>query len=532
MRPNVSPQGATPAPASSPRLRHNHDMTRRVAVAATGPASADAALAVVEVGGNAVDAAIAAMVAAMTTEPAIVSVLGGAFVTVWPAGGDPEVIDGNVEMPGRGRPRERFGAGLREITTTYGGGLTLYAGHGSVATPGAFAALGVAHDRHGQARWTDVLAPSVAAARGGYTIGGAAGRYLALMWDSVFAWDPHTPPLVCRADGSPLQPGDVATNRELADTLEQIGAEGARSLYTGDLGARIAADSDERGGLVTAADLAAYRAVVRAPVRIGLGPWDLATNPPPSVGGPMLAVMLREVATGQPSWERVIEVQRAVLGYRRGVHDLSLDLEEDGYALLERVERYGLAGLPTSSSTAHVSVVDSDGNLCAITASSGYGSGATVPGTGMMLNNCLGEPELNRLGLHVLAPGTRLASNMAPSVGRTREGVGLAVGSPGADRITTALMQVLQRHCVQGVPLQASIDAPRLHVRWLDDGTPRVDHEDADGIVEAARSLDLRTFSHGHQSMFFGGVGAAAVHPDGSLEAAGDPRREAAIRVG
>lgn len=508
-------------------------MGRRVAVAATGPASAEAGLAAAAAGGNAVDAAIAAMVAAMTTEPGIVSVLGGAFVSVWPAGGEPEVVDGNVEMPGRGLPRERFGSGLREITTTYGGGVTLYAGHGSVATPGAFAAFGVAHDRHGRAAWTDVLGPSVDAARNGYAIGAAAASYLAITGDSVFAWDPNTPPLVRRADGSPLQAGDTASNPDLADTLEQVVAEGARSLYTGDLAARIAADSEERGGLVTAADLAAYRAAVRTPVRIAVGDWDLATNPPPSVGGPMLAVMLRELAAGGDEWDwrRVIDVQRTVLGYRHRVHDLSTDLEEDGYALLEQVERHGLAGLPTSSSTAHVSAVDSDGMACAITASSGYGSGATVPGTGMMLNNCLGEPELNRLGLHALEPGTRLASNMAPSVARHPDGSVLAVGSPGADRITTALMQVLGRHGLLRQAIPDAIEAPRVHVRILDDGSARVDHEDDEAVLAAAAELGLPTYSHGSQSMFFGGVGAAWQSGDGALHAAGDPRREAATRV-
>jgi gamma-glutamyltranspeptidase/glutathione hydrolase len=512
-------------------------MGRRVAVAATGPASADAGMAAAAAGGNAVDAAIAAIVAAMTTEPGIVSPLGGAFVTIWPAGGDPEVVDGNVEMPGRGLPRERFGQGLREITTTYGGGLTLYAGHGSVATPGAFAALGVAHDRHGSAAWTDVLAPSVAAARGGYAIGGAAASYLALTGDSVFGWDPNTGPLVRREDGSALQAGDIATNPDLADTLEQIGAQGARSLYTGELAARIAADSDARGGLLTEADLAAYRAVVRAPVRLSIGDWDIATNPPPSVGGPMLAVMLRELAGadgrggGDWDWVRVIDVQRRVLTYRARVHDLSKDLEEDGYALLEQVERHGLAALPTSSSTAHVSAADSDGTVCAITASSGYGSGATVPGTGMMLNNCLGEPELNRLGLHALTPGTRLASNMAPSVGRRDDGSALAVGSPGADRITTALMQVIGRNALLGMEIGDAIEAPRAHVRILDGDSVRVDHEDDEAIVAAAAELGLPTYSHGPLSMFFGGVGAAWVTADGSLAAAGDPRRAAATRV-
>ena len=506
-------------------------MDRRVSIAATGPASADAGLAAAAAGGNAVDVAIAAMVSAMTTEPGIVSAAGGAFVSIWPAGGDPELIDGNVEMPGRGQDPDRFGDGLREVRTSYGGGLTLYAGHGSVATPGAFAALGIAHDRHGSAPWREVLAPSIDAARTGYSIGGAAARYLAITGDLVFGWDEHTWPLVRGADGRIVTAGQQATNPDLADTLEQISVEGARSLYTGDLAARIAADSAARGGLVTAADLAAYRAVVRTPLRLGVGEWDLALNPPPSVGGPMLAVMLRELAAAGWDWSRIIDIQRRVLSFRHQVHDLSTDLEEDGYALLESIDRNGLAGLPTSSSTAHVSAVDSDGTICAITASSGYGSGATVPGTGLMLNNCLGEPELNRLGLHALAPGTRLASNMAPSVARSSSGSALAIGSPGADRITTALMQVLGRHCLSGTPMQEAIDAPRVHVRILDDGTPRVDHEDDPEISAAIERLGLQSFSHGATSMFFGGVGAARRLADGSLDAAGDPRREAATRV-
>jgi gamma-glutamyltranspeptidase/glutathione hydrolase len=246
----------------------------------------------------------------------------------------------------------------------------------------------------------------------------------------------------------------------------------------------------------------------------------------------MLAVMLRELAApGDWDWGKVIEVQRQVLSYRHGVHDLSTDLEEDGYVHLETIERHGLAGLPTTTSTAHVSAADSEGTVCAITASSGYGSGATVPGTGILLNNCLGEPELNRLGLHALAPGTRLASNMAPSVGRRRDGASLAVGSPGADRITTALMQVLGRFCLHGDELQDAIDAPRVHVRIMDDGTPRVDHEDDEAVVAAVAELGLDSYSHGSQSMFFGGVGAVVRSPAGSLQAAGDPRREAATRV-
>ncbi len=111
----------------------------------------------------------------------------------------------------------------------------------------------------------------------------------------MFGWDEHTAALVRRADGTAFAAGEQVANPDLGTTLEHLGDRGADDLYTGELAARIAEDSATRGGLVTAADLAAYRAVVRTPLRMRLGDWDVATNPPPSVGGPMLAVMLREL---------------------------------------------------------------------------------------------------------------------------------------------------------------------------------------------------------------------------------------------
>ncbi len=513
-------------------LVKNPSVTRRVAVAATGPVSVHAGLSAARAGGNAVDAAIAAMVAAMSTEPGVVSALGGAFVTVWPAGGEPEVIDGNVEMPGRGQPHERFGSGVLKVDVAYGGGVTLFVGLGSAATPGAFAALGLAHERHGAASWADVMAPSISAVRSGYRLGAAAASYLAITHETVFGWDENTRDELRRPDGSPLQAGDTVRSEHLADALALIADEGHRCIYTGEIGRRIAADSAARSGLITRADLAAYQPTVRTPLRLQLGDWDLATNPPPSIGGPVLTVMLQELLTrGTREWRDVIDIQRRVLSYRHAVHDLSGDQEEDGYALLETVSRNGLASLPTSSSTAHVSAIDSDGTACAITASSGYGSGATVPGTGMHLNNCLGEPELNRLGLHALAPGTRLASNMAPTTARSADGGALAIGTPGADRITTALMQVLARYCLYDVPLQQAIDKPRLHVRILEDGSPRIEYEEDPEVGEAVAASGLPLVRHDRQAMFFGGVGAAHRSTTGELTAAADPRREAATGV-
>jgi gamma-glutamyltranspeptidase/glutathione hydrolase len=507
------------------------------AIAAPSPAAAQAGLRVSRCGGSAVDSAVAAIVVAMCTEPGIVSPLGGGFAAVWPPGRDPEVIDGNVEMPGRGLPEERLGTGLRKITTSYGGGVTMYAGHGSVATPGSFAALGQAHRRHGRLPWADVLAPAIEVTRSGYRLGTSAASYLAITATTLFGWDPQTAALLLDEQGRPLTAGTLIRDHALSGTLQLVADRGVDELYVGELGRAIAADCAAREGLVTAADLTAYRAVVRPALTSELGPWTLATNPPPSIGGPLLTVMLAELLarTGR-TWADVIEIQDHVLRYRHGVHDFSEDLEEDGYTLLDLVARQGLRGLalppPTAPSTVHVSVVDDEGMACGITASSGYGSGATVPGTGLMLNNCLGEPELNRRGVHVLASGTRLASNMAPTVARRGDDAVLAIGSPGADRITTALMQVLARYCLMGVPLADAIDRPRLHVKVVDGEGARLEYEQDDELAAAAAASHLPATVHPARSMYFGGVAAALRERGGELTAAADPRREAATAVG
>jgi gamma-glutamyltranspeptidase/glutathione hydrolase len=401
-----------------------------------------------------------------------------------------------------------------------------------VATPGAVTACELAVEELGTLPWAAVVAPSEVACRAGYPIGSAAARYLDFTAHSLFGLDPEALRLVTRDDGTPVRPGDVTSNHLLADVLALVAHEGASVLTTGEIGRAMVDDMERHGGLVTRRDLAEYTPLVRPPVRRVVGDWDLAVNPPPSVGGPMLAAMLGELATrGSFGWDDVLEIQQAVLRYRIEVHDLSPDLDTAGHELLLQVDRHGMAGLPTSASTANISVVDADGTACAVTVSSGYGAGITVPGTGILLNNALGEPELNRLGLHRLAPGTRLASNMAPTTGRTGDGRVLAIGSPGADRITTALMQVLGHGCLHDADLTTAIEAPRLHVRFDTDGVPVVEHETDPGIADALERAGWRGVDHGRLQMFFGGVGAAYRRQDGHLEAAGDPRREAAVEV-
>lgn len=240
----------------------------------------------------------------------------------------------------------------------------------------------------------------------------------------------------------------------------------------------------------------------------------------------MLAAMLIACANlGDASWtsaalKRLIQSQRACLDYRKQHLDLAEDVGAAAARLIETARDGQLPGQWTSASTVHTSVVDDTGMGCAITASSGYGSGEMPAGTGLWLNNCLGEIELNRRGLDAGPCGTRLPSNMAPSVAR-RDGAVLAVGSPGADRITTALQQFLISYLQMKMPLEDAIAHPRVHIDTSGEQVRLMSEPGLD-----LPDVDLPTKVFPDISMYFGGVGAAVFDSDAGLLCAADPRRE------
>ena len=481
-----------------------------VAVAAPNDLAAQAGVGVAADGGNAVDAAVAAAFTTMVTEPGLVSLAAGGYVSVQPEDGDPVTVDGGVEMPGRGLAQDRFGGATWDVSTAYAGGTRMTVGPGSVATPGAVKALEEAWRRYGRLPWRRLLEPAVEAARG-FPHGTASHYYLSYVHDDVFGWHPESRRAIHTDDGALVAPGETVVVPHLSDTVACLAEQGADALYGGELGALVADHVTDQGGILTRADLAAYEAVARRPLVVVTGEWQLATNPPPAAGGVVVAKLL-EVLDGLPagaSWSpeelRVLaRAQALVLGADR------LDA--------------------TSPSTAAVSAVDDRGGACAVTVSSGYGSGVMVPGTGLALNNCLGEQELVAGDPHSLRPGTRLNSNMAPTVGRrTIDGAALAIGSPGSDRIPTALAQVLALFTA-GLDLHGAIAHPRMHVRVRPAEDPAVllDHE-VDLAVPDDIGLTARAMPA--HSMYFGGVAAALWTPSLGLLAAGDPRRAGAVAV-
>ena len=500
-------------------------MGTKVAVATTSSGAADVAAEVAELGGNAVDCAIAAAIYSTNTEPGVCALAGSAYVTVWPAAADPVTIDGNVAVPGIGR-QEGPAPPADQVHMEYGGSVNTVVGPASVAVPGTPAALDLAATRYAALDWRQLVAPTIRAARDGFPLSSACHYYLQYSGDAIFGRSDDGHGALHHADGSLREAGSTIRVPHLAESLEVIADDGCRAFYEGAIAEKITAHVEGRGGLLTARDLQSYEPIVRDSLTVDVDDWRVATNPPPAVGGAVLSAMLLAFAQNPVrEWDaeavrQLVRVQEAALSYRME----KLDLAEDPAAAI--AELLGLArsgellSRRRSGATVHTSAVDDTGLACAITASSGYGSGEMPAGTGLWLNNCLGELELNRHGLEASPPGRRLPSNMAPTTARC-DGRVLAMGSPGADRITTALHQFIINYTQLRLGLFDAVAHPRVH---LDIGAEEPNLAVEPGLDVPDTGYPL--VRHDAINMYFGGVGAALFDAQHGFEVAADPRRE------
>jgi gamma-glutamyltranspeptidase/glutathione hydrolase len=506
-------------------------MSNRVAVATTSELAADAAQGIAENGGNAVDCAIAAAMCSINTEPGVCALAGGAYVTIWIPGREPVTIDGNVAVPGFGLPRD-YRVQAATVHMEYGGGIGTVAGPGSVAVPGTPAALHLASTDYGHLPWRELLRPSIAAAREGFPFSAACHYYLGYSGEPIFGRSQDGHAALHTRDGSLRPVKSKIIVPHLADSLAAIAEEGSRVFYEGHIGQRIARHVQDAGGLLTVEDMRRYEPIARPSLKVRSGEWIVATNPPPAIGGAVLAAMLlafqdqRIDEWSAESLRRLMRVQEAAMTYRKDQLDLCDDVTPAANAMLELAHSGQLLSRWASAATVHTSVVDNNGIACAITASSGYGSGEMPGGTGLWLNNCMGELELNRYGLDAGPPGRRLPSNMAPGAARSRDRV-LAMGSPGADRITTALHQFLVNFIQRGLSLPAAVAHPRLHL-MIDGSDMRVAVEPGLPLGDAGMPTKL----YPGINMYFGGVAAASFDPHAGFEVAADPRREGGTYLG
>jgi gamma-glutamyltranspeptidase / glutathione hydrolase len=481
-------------------------------VAAGHPVTAEAGARVLRAGGNAVDAAVAAVLSSWVAEPLLTGPGAGGYLLVAGAGEEPTLLDFFVEAPGRGAdPADR--ADLLPAEVSFGDVAQVFnVGPASCGTYGTPAGLAAALERWGSMPAADLAAPAAALAREGVPLN-AAQAYIFEILEPILLTTPEVR-AVFAPGGRALREGEAFRDAALGDTIERFGAEGAEPFYRGDIAAAIVEWLEPRGGQVTRADLDAYEAVPREPARATYRGRDVLTNPPPSAGGILIALALARLdamGPGPPAVTDIVDVMEEV--QRQRTLEFVEGLAEPGFADRFLASRLG--------STTHISVLDRDGRACSVTCTNGEGSGVIVPGTGVHVNNIMGEQDLSPLGFFHYPPGRRMPSMMAPTAVVDAAGhVELALGSAGSNRIRSAILQVVVGAVDHGLRAGDAVLAPRVH---FEDGLVYAEPGAGRDALRAA-GRDIVAFRD--RNLFFGGVQAVERDPrTGELSGAGDPRR-------
>jgi gamma-glutamyltranspeptidase/glutathione hydrolase len=517
-------------------------MCMRGAIAAGHRLTAEAGARVLAEGGNAVDACIAAGFASWVAESPLTGPGGGGFMLVHRARDrTTRVLDFFAGVPGLGGAgRRRAAMEIVDVEFTPESSQVFHIGAASCAVPGTVAGLEAAHRAYGSLPWRALAAPAVQLAREGVELN-AAQAYLHEILDAILRHTEEGRAIYGRE--RPLAVGERLRIPDLVETIERLAEHGARALYGGELGRALVDHVAGLGGEITERDLADYRVVRRRPIRAKYCGCELASNPPPSTGGVLIGYGLRLLdllgTNGGPgtadAMSALIEVMREQTRARGGRFARELyrgGLARrlyDGPALAEAVARMraaepGRAEAAAPRGTTHISVVDARGNAASLSATTGSGSGIVVPGTGIHLNNMLGEFDLSVAGGST-RPGARFTSMMSPSIVLRDGQPRLVVGSAGSLRLRGAVLQAIVNVVGHGLSVGEAIAAPRIHLE-----EPHVhceggaDPGELDHLEE--RGYDLVRWST--RNLYFGGVSAVEVLNDGSLAAAGDPRRDGA----
>jgi len=473
------------------------------AVAAGSWATARAGAEALRSGGNAVDAVLAATFASTVAEQAVASLGGGGFLMVRRPDGEVVVRDFFVDTPGRGLPVEQLDLHFLPMDVQYPSTVqTFYLGMGSVAVPGLLAGMLQAHDEFARLPLATLVAPACRYAREGVVIEPAQGVLTGLIRELV-GLSPESRRLVER-DGRWLQAGDLVLNPDLADFLLLV-ADGTVSSIESAAFAAPLLRAMERGGLVTAADLDAYQVHQREPIVAERNGHVLFTNPPPSFGGSIIAATLATAPRFDPA------LARSWIGLVETLHEATVR------------RRTGADAPLTATGTTHCSAVDADGLVASMTTSNGVTAGFVIPGTGIQLNNMLGEADLNPDGFHATPPGQRMGSMMSPSILVGPAGGVAALGTGGSERIRSSMVEVMLRVVDAGQDLATAVSAGRVHpdARGLQ-VEPHVGPDVADGLRACALGPVNVWPAH---NLFFGGINAVARTSDGAVLAVADGRR-------
>lgn len=512
-------------------------------VAAGHPETAEAAAEVLRAGGNAFDAAIAAFFMACVAEPVLASLGGGGFVLAREAGGVATVFDFFTQTPGVQKSKSDLD--FYPVVVDFGSAQQeFHVGLGACATPGCVRGMFDLHRQLGRLPMRELMQPAVTAARDGIAVNAFQAYILSLVHPIYMT--PSAKPLFesKKPEAHVATEGETLRFPDLADTMEVLAIEGDDLFYLGEIAQRAAGMCAAGGGHLTRRDFESYRVVLRDPLCVRYRDASLLLNPPPSAGGSLIGFGLRLLEK-----TNIGGLQDDDFAYLRLLAEVML---QTSFARIACMQTGGVAPDETFSQallsdsfvefyrdqvmnchrafrgTTQVSVIDGERNVATMTVSNGEGCGTIIPGSGVMLNNMLGEEDVNPVGFHLWQPHQRMSSMMSPTIALFRDGRVVATGSGGSNRIRTALLQLLINLIDHDMDLISAVRRPRIHIE-----TEVLNVEG--GIEPAAVSALTAEFQH-HRvfddlNLFFGGAHTVIGDANGQMLGEGDPRRGGVSRV-
>lgn len=487
-------------------------------------------------GGNAFDATLAALFASCVAEPVLASLGGGGFLLAHHHGKSPLLYDFFVQTP-RGKPAETE-VDLFPIIADFGTAQQeFHIGMGSIATPGIVKGLFAIHRDLCKLPLEVIIGPACDAARNGIRIN-AFQHYISDIVSPII----KSSNAALQLHASKKSPGEIAKKNDIiyqeamADAFEALASEGGDLFYHGEIGQALIRACHEKGGCLTTEDLAAYEVIRRTPLSLNYHDAHLFTNPAPSVGGTLIAFTLallepENLGRFSPnSIEHLERIGRAMmltqqLRKKSGI-DINLDQSRSQEILCDRhlLSYHEIMQQHSgfSRGTTQISVADNEGNVASMTLSNGEGSGYVIPNTGIMINNMLGEEDLNPHGFHQWPKNKRIASMMSPTLISTIDGTAMAIGSGGSNRIRSAILQVLINLLDFGMEIEQAVEQSRLHYESdllnIESGPPN-------RVIE---QLETEFSNHRiwpDKNLFFGGAHSVMRDRSGHFSGRGDSRR-------
>jgi gamma-glutamyltranspeptidase/glutathione hydrolase len=516
------------------------NMMKEGIITAGSKYTAQAGADILKAGGNAFDAALGAMLMSCVAEPALTSAAGGGFMLTREGGSGRKLLfDFFAQTPQI--KSKTGGLDFYPIEFNYGDAIqTFHIGLGSVAVPGFLRGVFHIHERLGRMPMEELARPAIDAAREGLVVTEHM-HYCMNLVKPVIEASPRGREIFADS-GEMKKPGMYVRLDRFADALDHLSREGDDEFYRGSMGQKLVRDAREKGGHIRMDDLENYQVLEREPLSHYYRHYRVFTNPPPSSGGTLIAFLLKMIEkldcekAGFGKHKHLSMLANAMKttaaarkkGFDGKIHEKGVAKNFLGKAFMREYERQMYELSQKTGNTTHLSVADKAGNIATVTTSHGEGSGYMIPGTDIMCNNMLGEEDLNPGGFHQWPEDTRITSMMAPTLVEQNQKPILALGTGGANRIRSAIAQVIINHLDFGMPIEKAVEAPRLH--W-DAGRLDVEHGFARAEVEKIQIGDTQIVPWSAKAMFFGGTHCLALDSTGQLSGAGDSRRAGTVIV-